>query len=507
MSTNDDASRQDRDSHRQGPEAAHAFDHGHGHGHAHDHGRGNGHSHAHALGAPAGDFSRAFAIGIVLNLVFVAVEAFYGWQVNSLALLADAAHNLSDVAGLGVAWAGALAGNLRPDARHTYGWKRASILAAFANAVLLLVAMGSLAWEAIGRLGASQPPVAAIPVMVVAGIGIVINLGTALLFLRGRHGDMNVRGAFLHMAGDALVSAGVVVAGALAYAFAWHWIDPVASLAIAVVIVLATWSLFRQSLHLLFDGVPEGIELGEVRRTLEALPGVERVHDLHVWATGTTETALTAHLVMPRGHPDDPFFETASAHLARKFRISHVTLQVVRRPSMASCDEPAPCGDARRRGRLNEPSATQANPFGRSMKFKDYYETLGVARGATQDEIKKAYRKLARKYHPDVSKLPDTETRFKEVNEANEVLGDPEKRAAYDQMGSQYQAGQDFQPPPDWDAGFEFRGARRRRRSRPGLRHQRLLRGAVRPARPVRRAGRRPARTRQAAARTTTPRS
>ncbi len=329
MSANDDANVQGQDP---------RHDHGHGdHGHA----GGHGHAHAHSLGAPAGDFSRAFAIGIGLNLAFVAIEAFYGWRVNSLALLADAAHNLSDVAGLGVAWAGALAGNLRPDARHTYGWKRASILAAFANAVLLLVAMGSLAWEAIGRLGAAQPTVQGITVMVVAGIGIVINLGTALLFMRGRHGDMNVRGAFLHMAGDALVSAGVVVAGALALAFGWNWIDPVASLVIAVVIVLATWSLFRQSLHLLFDGVPEGIDLGEVRSALEALPGVERVHDLHVWATGTTETALTAHLVMPQGHPDDPFFETASAQLAKRFRIGHVTLQVVRRPSMAPCDEPA----------------------------------------------------------------------------------------------------------------------------------------------------------------------
>ena len=299
------------------------------------------HSHAHALGQHhGGDFSRAFAVGIVLNTLFLAVEAYYGWKVNSLALLADAAHNLSDVAGLAVAWAGAAAGNLRPDARYTYGWKRASILAAFANAVLLLVAMGSLAWEAIGRLGHAQP-VPGITVMVVAGIGIVVNLGTALLFMRGRDGDMNVRGAFLHMAGDALVSAGVVVAGALALAFGWSWLDPATSLAIAVVIVLATWSLFRQSLHLLFDGVPEGIDLHAVRRELEALPGVERIHDLHVWATGTTDTVLTAHLVMPSGHPDDRFFEDATERLQQRFKIGHVTLQVVTRPFMALCGEPA----------------------------------------------------------------------------------------------------------------------------------------------------------------------
>ena len=301
-----------------------------GHDH-HDHG-GHGHAHHHA---PA-NFDRAFAIGITVNILFVAIEAFYGWKVNSLALLADAGHNLSDVAGLALAWAGAMAGNLRPDARYTYGWKRASILAAFANAVLLLVAMGSLAWEAIGRLGSAQPTQGT-TVMVVAGIGIAVNLGTALLFISGRKGDLNVRGAFLHMAGDALVSAGVVVTGALAYRFGWNWLDPVTSLAIAIVIVLGTWSLFRQSLHLLFDGVPEGIDLHAVRRELEALPGVDRIHDLHVWATGTTQTALTAHLVMPDGHPDDAFFEAATEKLRAHFRIGHVTLQVVTQPFMALC--------------------------------------------------------------------------------------------------------------------------------------------------------------------------
>ena len=318
------------------PPAA-AGDRGHAPGHAREH----SHGHAHGLGQQhGGDFSRAFALGIVLNTLFLAVEAYYGWKVNSLALLADAAHNLGDVAGLAVAWAGAMAGNMRPDSRHTYGWKRASILAAFANAVLLLVAMGSLAWEAIGRLGSSQP-VPGITVMVVAGIGIIVNLGTALLFLRGRHGDLNVRGAFLHMAGDALVSAGVVVTGALAFGFGWNWLDPATSLAIAIVIVLATWSLFQQSLHLLFDGVPEGIDLHAVRRELESLPGVERVHDLHVWATGTTETVLTAHLVMPAGHPDDGFFEDATERLQKRFRIGHVTLQVVTKPFMALCGDAA----------------------------------------------------------------------------------------------------------------------------------------------------------------------
>lgn len=310
----------------------------HGHSHAHGSGSHAGHSHA-----PA-SFDRAFAIGIGANLLFVAIEAFYGWQADSLALLADAAHNLSDVAGLGLAWAGAFAGRLRPDSRHTYGWKRASVLAAFANALLLLVAMGSLAWEALGRLGTPQAT-HEITVMVVAGIGIVVNFGTALLFLRGGKDDLNIRGAYLHMASDALVSAGVVVAGALSLGFGWLWLDPVTSLVIAVVIVVGTWSLFRQSLHMLFDGVPEHIDLAAVRHELESLAGVTRVHDLHVWATGTTEVALTAHLVMPQGHPDDAFFEAATLRLRERFRIGHVTLQVVREPFMLLC-EAVPPGQA-----------------------------------------------------------------------------------------------------------------------------------------------------------------
>ena len=303
-------------------------DHGHGPAQAHDHGHGHHH-------APA-NFDRACAIGIALNIAFVAIEAFFGWKVNSLALLADAGHNLGDVAGLVLAWGGALAGRLRPGARYTYGWKRASILAAFANALLLLVAMGSLAWEAIGRLSAPEPT-QGVTVMVVAGIGIFINLGTALLFMRGGEDDLNIRGAFVHMAGDALVSAGVVVAGALSLWFGWAWLDPAASLAIAVVIVLGTWGLFRQSLHLMFDGVPGHIDLEAVRHQLETLPGVSRVNDLHVWATGTADVVLTAHLVMPEGQPDDAFFERATLALRDRFRIGHVTLQVMREPFMTLC--------------------------------------------------------------------------------------------------------------------------------------------------------------------------
>lgn len=303
-------------------------DHDHsGHGHAH---AGHGHHH------PPANFDRAFAIGISVNIAFVAIEAFYGWRVNSLALLADAGHNLGDVAGLVLAWAGSLAGKKMPDERHSYGWKRASILAAFTNAVLLLVAMGSLAWEAVGRLHTPEPT-QGFTVMVVAGIGIVVNLGTALLFMRGGEDDINIRGAYLHMAGDALVSAGVVVVGGLALWTGWAWLDPVASLLIAVVIVAGTWSLFRQSLHMMFDGVPDHIDLIAVRSLLEALPGVQGVHDLHVWATGTTDVALTAHLVMPAGRGDDAFLEAATHALRDRFKIGHVTIQVVAKPFMELC--------------------------------------------------------------------------------------------------------------------------------------------------------------------------
>ena len=293
-------------------------------------------SHDHDHHPTPTDFSTAFAVGIGLNLAFVAVEAFYGWKINSLALLADAGHNLSDVVGLVLAWGGALAGRLRPDARHTYGWKRASILAAFVNALLLLVAMGSLVWEAVHRLQAPEPT-QGVTIMVVAGIGIAVNSVTALMFMRGRESDLNIRGAFLHMAADALVSAGVVVAGGLAMWFGWNWLDPIVSLAIAAVIVLGTWGLFRQSLHLLFDGVPDSVDLPAVQALLEALPGVARVHDLHVWAMGASEIGLTAHLVMPDGRADDAFLAHATHELHAHFGIGHVTLQVVQVPFTRPC--------------------------------------------------------------------------------------------------------------------------------------------------------------------------
>jgi cobalt-zinc-cadmium efflux system protein len=239
-----------------------------------------------------------------------------------------------------LAWGGALAGKLTPDSRYTYGRKRASIVAAFVNAVLLLVAMGSLGWEAVLRLQSPEPAEGA-TMMAVAGVGIVINAATALLFMRGSEHDLNLRGAYLHMAADALVSAGVVVAGGLALWLGWAWIDPVVSLLIAAVIVWGTWSLFKQSLHLLFDGVPDSVDLAAVDTLLTALPGVARVHDLHVWAMGTTDIALTAHLVMPDGGADDAFLQHATTQLHDRFGIDHVTLQVVQVPFSQACAGPS----------------------------------------------------------------------------------------------------------------------------------------------------------------------
>ncbi|MEX2662358.1 MAG: cation diffusion facilitator family transporter [Vicinamibacterales bacterium] len=286
-------------------------------------------AHAHdADREPLATLGRTFAVGIVLNVGFVILEALYGWRAGSLALLADAFHNLSDVGGLLLAWAGLAAGRLAPNERHTYGWRRGSILASFGNAVLLLVAMGSLAWEAAHRL---QSPAAidGATVVVVAAIGVVINATTAGLFFHGRKGDLNIRAAFLHMAADALVSLGVVGAGVVYLWRGWVWIDPVVSLVIAAVVVAGTWSLFKESLHLLFDGVPEGIDVRDVRATLLALPGVQDLHELHVWGMATSETALTAHLVLEAQHGDrDSLLRAATHALDERFKIRHVTLQL-----------------------------------------------------------------------------------------------------------------------------------------------------------------------------------
>tara|TARA_R110001583_G_scaffold96387_2_gene240571 strand:+ start:709 stop:1614 length:906 start_codon:yes stop_codon:yes gene_type:complete len=299
---------------------------------AHDH----GHDHT------PQNFGRAFAIGVTLNLGFVVVEALYGWKTGSLALLADAAHNLSDVGGLLLAWAAFGAAQLHPNLRHSYGWRKGSILASFVNAVVLLVAMGYLAWEAIERLQIPSP-VSAVTVMVVAGIGVVINSITAWLFLAGSKGDLNIRGAFLHMAADALVSLGVVLAGALYIWQGWSWIDPAMSLLIALVVVVGTWSLFRRSLHLLFDGVPDDIDLADVQEALLELPGVTSVHDLHVWAMSTRENAITAHVVLAAEEIDrDRLLALATEMLHDRFEIRHTVLQPESESYAATC--PTACG-------------------------------------------------------------------------------------------------------------------------------------------------------------------
>lgn len=290
--------------------------------HAHHHHDGHGHAHA-----PPANFGRAFAIGTALNLAFVAVEAGFGVVSGSMALLADAGHDLSDVVGLVMAWGAYALGRRAPSERFTYGLRSSSILAALANAVLLLLAVGAIAWEAVLRIF-DPVPVGGITMMLVAGVGIAINAGTALLFASGRKGDLNIRGAYLHMAADAAVSLGVVAAGGLILLSGWQWIDPVVSLLIALVIVWGTWSLLRESLDLALHAVPPGIDAAKVRGFLAARPGVTGVHDLHIWPMSTTETALTAHLIMPAGHPGDAFLVRLRHDLAHEFRIGHATVQI-----------------------------------------------------------------------------------------------------------------------------------------------------------------------------------
>ena len=287
--------------------------------HNHSHG-GHGHDHG-------GNYNRAFAISIALNTGFVIIEAVYGIIANSLALLADAGHNLSDVLGLLLAWGATLLARRRPTARRTYGLRRSSILAALLNAILLLVASGAIAWEAIQRF--SEPSsVSGGRVIGVAAVGSAINTGSALMFMADRHNDLNIRGAFLHLIADAAVSLGAVQAGIAIVATGWLWFDPVVSLIIVVVIVLGTWQLFQESLNLITDAVPASIEPLAVRTYLAGLPGVAGVHDLHIWAMSTTETALTAHLVMPTAYTGDAFLVQINRELHDLFGIEHTTLQV-----------------------------------------------------------------------------------------------------------------------------------------------------------------------------------
>jgi cobalt-zinc-cadmium efflux system protein len=286
--------------------------------HSHDH---TGHAHA------PKDFGRAFAIGVALNLGFVVVEAIFGILANSTALLADAGHNLGDVIGLLIAWGAVTLAKRPPTERFTYGLRGGSILAALANAILLIFACGAIAWEAVWRFADPQP-VAGATVMIVAGIGILINSFTAWLFMSGRKSDVNIRGAYLHMAADAGVSLGVVLAGAAIMLTGWLWLDPITSLVIVAVILWSTWGLLRDSITLALAAVPPQIELAKVKACLEELPGVAQAHHVHVWAIGTIDVALTAHLVMPGGHPGNAFLESAAQTLRERFGIRHPTLQI-----------------------------------------------------------------------------------------------------------------------------------------------------------------------------------
>lgn len=307
-------------------------DHDHDHAHDHDHDHSHGHGHGHHHHGPGGhshapkDFGRAFAIGVGLNFAFVLAEAGAGVWSGSLALLADAGHNLSDVLSLLLAWGATILAKSAPTARRTYGLRKATVLASLANAVLLLVAVGVIVSEAIHRF-AEPAPILTWPVMIVAGIGVVINTATALMFMKG-HEDLNVRGAFLHMAADAAVSLAVVVGAGLIALTSLAWIDPALSLLIAAVIVIGTWALLRDSVDLALDAAPRGVDVEAVRKWLLARPGVTEVHDLHIWAMSTTETALTVHLTRPDNPGGDEFLHSTCEGLAGKFGIGHSTLQI-----------------------------------------------------------------------------------------------------------------------------------------------------------------------------------
>ena len=302
--------------------ANHAADHEH-HGHQHHEHGGHHHGHSHA---PA-DFGKAFAIGIALNLAFVFAEAIYGVLGNSMALIADAGHNLSDVLGLVVAWVASWLVKRAPSERFTYGLRSSSILAALFNAVFLLVATGAIAVEAIQRFF-DPAPVAGQTVIIVAAIGIAINFGTAMLFARGAKDDLNIRGAFMHMMADAVVSLAVVIAGFAILMTGLNWIDPVVSLLVSVVIVWGTWGLLRDSMQMSLHAVPPHVNPQAVRDYLQSQPGVCAIHDLHIWAMSTTEVALTCHLIYPTGHPGDGELRRIANDLRIRFRIPHATLQV-----------------------------------------------------------------------------------------------------------------------------------------------------------------------------------
>ena len=296
---------------------------------SHDHHSHSGAGHAHHLPAT---FGKAFAIGITLNIIYVVVQALFGLAAHSLALIADAGHNLGDVMGLGMAWGASVLARRQPDLRYTYGLRRSTILASLANAILLLVAVGGITWEAIRRFGEHQQ-VAGLTVICVAAVGILVNGITAMLFASGRKGDLNIKGAFMHMAADAAVSAGVVIAGFVILLSGWWWLDPVVSLLINAVIVWGTWGLLRDSLDMTMDAVPPTVDVPGVQSYFRDLPGISDVHHLHIWPLSTTETALTVHLVKPQPEGDDALLRTVCGELSTRFGIEHATIQFERNRS------------------------------------------------------------------------------------------------------------------------------------------------------------------------------
>lgn len=300
----------------------------------------NQHIHHHQHSTP--DFNRAFAIGVSLNVVFVIIEIACGLFADSLALITDAGHNLSDVIGLLLAWGASYLASRQPSLRRTYGFSRATILASMFSGLLLLLAVGLISWEAVNRFFAPTEP-AGQTIMIVAGIGVVINAVTAWFFISGKDHDLNIRGAYLHMAADALVSLGVVVSGFVIWQFGLMWFDPLSSLLIAAVIFWSTWALLRDSLNLAVDAVPPDLDPQSVRQWLLDQPGVVDLHDLHIWAISTTETALTAHLLMPDPPKNDDFLHALAHDLHGKFHIAHATFQIERDDSSPVCKQSSSC--------------------------------------------------------------------------------------------------------------------------------------------------------------------